>query len=417
MSQYSDISAEKVVLATLLFEPERVKTVAQSIKASDFFYASYQMIYEAIVSLDHDGKPVYEDSIKSWLTRQNAWNETAMIDIMTSNSVSDLGGYIASIKEHALSRQMISIGARMQSIDGFDAMNKAAEYSAEINRMIETHVACDLNIVSVCDIPDGETKFVLRNWMPFPVGTVSMIGAPGGTGKSWTALQIGFRYLGENQFNKAALWLSEDPDYQTRSRAKSIASEIMNATLSEYRNAHIITTRPNPIVVDGKLSHERFWKMRKALKGYGMIILDPLRAFYGGDENSNTEANVFMGALQDWAAEDGIVIILLHHSKKNDDDTIKSKTRGASAFTDACRTVYEISKVYKNARAGELDMDNQHNRQFVLTKDNYGAMMILKDYKIMRQITPHSSARATAVQVTYQMKDDDMKFEMPEIRE
>lgn len=417
MSQFHNLSAEKAVLSTLLFEPARIRSASSLLKSSDFFYAAHQNIYDAMVSLDQSDKPIDEEFIRSVMVHNKTWNESAMVEIMTSNPVSDISGYIASIKEHALSRSMMSIGARMQGIDGFDAMSKAAEYAAELNRMIETHVATDLRIISICDIQDGETKFVLRNWMPFPVGTVSMIGAPGGTGKSWTALQIGFRYLMENRMSKAALWLSEDPDYQTRSRAKSIATDILSSTLSDYRNAHIITTRPNPIVVDGKLDYERFWKIRKALKGYELIVLDPLRAFYGGDENSNTEANVFMNALQDWAAEDGIVIVLLHHSKKNDDDTIKSKVRGASAFTDACRTVYEISKVYKNARAGELDMDNQHMRQFVLTKDNYGAMMILNDFKIMRQITPKHSARATAVQIEYRPKEDDMKFEMPEFRE
>lgn len=401
MNQYCDVAAEKVILSTLLFEPERIRTVSQSLRAGDFFFHAFQMIYDAMVTLDSNGKPVYEDSIRSVLIHQKTYNETALIDIMTASSASDLGGYITAVKEHALSRQIIAMGARMQGLDGFDTMSKATEYAAEINRMVETHVSCDLNIVSVCDIPDGQTKFILRNWMPFPVGTVSLIGAPGGTGKSWTALQVGFRYLIENPHDKAALWLSEDPDYQTRSRAKSIATEILSSTLSQYRNAHIITTRPNPIIVNGKLDYERFWKMRKALRGYGLIILDPLRAFFGGDENSNTDANIFMNVLQDWASEDGISIILMHHSKKSDDDTIKSKIRGASAFVDAARTVYEISKVYKNARIGELDMDEQHNRQFVLTKDNYGAMMILNNFKVTRHITPKHSARATAVQIDY----------------
>jgi len=406
--EFYNLAYERSVLASILFDPSLFSRV--DIHADDFYLEAHRNIYTAMHDLNNEDSPIDELFIQTKLVSINKFDERTMMEVMTSNPISNINQYVSVIKERALARKMISIGARIKAMDGFDVMNKAAEYANELNRMIETHVATDLRIISVCDIPDGETKFVLRNWMPFPVGTVSMIGAPGGTGKSWTALQIGFRYLMENANSKAALWLSEDPDYQTRSRAKSIATDILNSTLSDYRNAHIITTRPNPIVVDGKLDYERFWKIRKALKGYGMIILDPLRAFYGGDENSNTEANVFMNALQDWAAEDGIVIVLLHHSKKNDDDTIKSKIRGASAFGDACRTVYEISKVYKNARAGELDMDNQHMRQFVLTKDNYGAMMILNDFKIMRQITPKHSARATAVQIEYVCQTASMPY-------
>lgn len=412
MQNLYNLTFERVVLSHILFsiDPVNIENALLNIKSEFFYLPSHRDIYDAMLSLYHSNKPIDEEFLKIELDKRKKFDESVMLDIMSANPIANISSYIKQVHEYYVKRKLIELSFSIKNIvfDENSTIDSAiSNIDNNLVNIISTNSkSSDFGIVSICDIPDGETKFILRNWMPFPVGTVSMVGAPGGTGKSWTALQIGFRFLSENKTSKVALWLSEDPDYQTRARAKAIAKDILNTTLSEYRNAHIINARPEQIVVNGKLDYARFLKMKKALKGYDLVVLDPLRVFYGGDENSNTEANVFMNALQDWAAEDGIVIVLMHHSKKNDNDTIKSKVRGASAFVDACRTVYEISKVYKNARTGELDMDNQHMRQFVLTKDNYGAIILLNNnFKIMRQITPLHSARITAFQVenTYTM--------------
>jgi RecA-family ATPase len=106
-----------------------------------------------------------------------------------------------------------------------------------------------------------------------------------------------------------------------------------------------------------------------------------------------------MQPFMDWAREENICIVFLHHSRKNNDDSMKSSARGAGAFVDAARTVYQIDKIYTNKHTGVLDMDNAHMREFMLTKDNYGAIRLLNDFKVQREITPKKSARV--VEVTY----------------
>lgn len=410
-----NLTFERSVLSSIVFDPASFKEI--SLDAADFYLAAHQKIYEAMAWLDKEDKPIDEEFIKSYLTHQRSFDERAMVEILTVNPISNVREYVAQIKAFSQKRALWLLGINLQKQE-FHEVSEAINYAeSSLKSIVDMHIGGGIGCVSITDIPDGKTEFILENWLPFPRGTVSMIAAPGGTGKSWTAPQIAFRYCDESIYSKVALWLSEDPMHETKNRAKSVALDVMNTTFSQYKNVHLITERPQPIIVDGKFDAQHFYRLKKSLKGYDLVILDPMRAFFGGDENSNSEANIFMAPFQDWAAEENITIIFLHHSKKNNDEGIQSKVRGASAFVDACRTVYEISKVYKNQRTGELDMDNQHMRQFILSKDNFGAIRMLGDYKAMRQITPRHSARAMAVQIDYKIKEDDMKFEMPEIRE
>lgn len=410
-----NLTFERSVLSSIVFDPASFREI--SLDAADFYLAAHQKIYEAMAWLDKEDKPIDEEFIKSYLTHQRSFDERAMVEILTANPISNVREYVAQIKAFSQKRALWLLGINLQKQE-FHEVSEAINYAeSSLKSIVDMHIGGGIGWVSITDIPDGKTEFILENWLPFPRGTVSMIAAPGGTGKSWTAPQIAFRYCDESIYSKVALWLSEDPMHETKNRAKSVALDVMNTTFSQYKNVHLITERPQPVIVNGKFDAQRFYRLRKSLKGYDLVILDPMRAFFGGDENSNSEANIFMAPFQDWASEENITIIFLHHSKKNNDEGIQSKVRGASAFVDACRTVYEISKVYKNQRTGELDMDNQHMRQFVLSKDNFGAIRMLGDYKAMRQITPRHSARAMAVQIDYKIKEDDMKFEMPEIRE
>ena len=122
-----------------------------------------------------------------------------------------------------------------------------------------------------------------------------------------------------------------------------------------------------------------------------MIVFDPLLAFYGGDENDNSQARVFMQPFMNWASKDNKAIVFLHHSSKSMNQTQFNRVRGASAFVDACRVSYEMNKIYKKDNQ-TLDDDQLHLREFKLSKDNYGAIRYLRDFNVVRQITPASSA-------------------------
>jgi replicative DNA helicase len=186
------------------------------------------------------------------------------------------------------------------------------------------------------------------------------------------------RYIKEESFEKKVfLWLSEDPAGLSRSRATDIASKVLSKEFLDYSGMMYISDNATFPVMTFKSSGEgiirpEFYQMKSKLKPYDLIILDPLIGFFAGDENSNSHARQFMQLFTQWAAKENKTIIFIHHSSKGARIGGESKTRGASAFVDAVRAVYEFEKI--KPEQNELEqLVNKSLRRVMLTKDNYNA--------------------------------------------
>jgi len=383
---------EKTILSSFIFQPELIQRYGHSLKYEDFYLPAFGNIFKTIMDLEADDKPIDEEFIKGRMLAAKTFDEMAMLDVMMVNPVANLSPYIEEIKKLSQFRALHNLGVHLIN-EEFQEVTEAINYAEVTTKnIIDMNLSSDeFNISSLLDAPDGETEFILKEWLPLPRGTVSLVVAPGGTGKSWTALQMAIRHS-RNSHHKSVVWLSEDPIYESKKRAKSICEDILHSVF-DVRGVDVVNKIPIQLIQNKKFSHSNFYKIRKNFAGYDLVVIDPLLAFYGGDENDNSQARMFMQPFMDWASEENICIVFLHHSKKNKDDSMRSSARGAGAFVDAARTVYQIDKIYTNKHTGALDMDNAHMREFMLTKDNYGVIRLLNDYKVQREITPKKSAR------------------------
>jgi replicative DNA helicase len=123
-----------------------------------------------------------------------------------------------------------------------------------------------------------------------------------------------------------------------------------------------------------------FYKLKHTLRDFDFIILDPLIAFYGGDENNNSQAREFMNLLAEWADKEDKAILVVHHNNKS----VTGGIRGASAFVDAVRLQYELLTNENNKENTEL-LPAGH-RTIKIVKDNWGVERILKKKEIDVQI-------------------------------
>ena len=85
--------------------------------------------------------------------------------------------------------------------------------------------------------------------------------------------------------------------------------------------------------------------------GIEVLILDPMRPFHEGDENSSQDMERFFGQLKLQQEEWGIAVIITHHERKASQDGwggVNSKgkqdARGSSLITDRPDTVLRLSK-------------------------------------------------------------------------
>jgi hypothetical protein len=211
------------------------------------------------------------------------------------------------------------------------------------------------------EIPDGLSgvmDFMLpppppREWLLGTYlikGHVTMLVAPGGTGKSMLALlwaqmlATGSRLIGEAAPHhpcKVHIWSGEDDTDEMRRRMYAIIQkhETDRGALSANIRIETALDRPFKILRKSKdtgvsVDEAAVNGLIKALKDNGteVLILDPMIALHGIDENSNEDMDLLMDQLVRIAREANVAVLVVHHVAKG---SLRDDKRGDPA--DAAR--------------------------------------------------------------------------------
>lgn len=227
--------------------------------------------------------------------------------------------------------------------------------------------------INLQDIKRKPIEFYLKHLVPIPKHTVGMIASRGGMGKTFLSLRLASEFVRETG-KKALVWFSEDEPEIIGYRFDKMVKEF-NLSSDTQKGIEYITTSPKQFALKTngtfKANYEAVAGIREDCleNNVGLVIIDPLLAFYGGDENDNSQARVFMQVFLDWAKQDSINILFVHHAQKGD-----GSARGASAFLDATRFVYELHNPM-DAKKTNTDFDKKDRgiRVLRLIKDNHNA--------------------------------------------
>ena len=377
-----DTNIEATLLSSLIYSPALLEKYLGKLNSKLFFLPLHQNIIEIILELYDADKAIDEEIIKNKLGPQF---ENDLIYIMTKNPVSRLDDYLEILQDYAMKRDMQTLAfditkSLQENISGLELQAKVANLTEKIANSNQLEI---LEIDNIANIEDKEVDFICKGWLPVPVRTVSLVTAPGGTGKSWFVLQLAIRAIQEQKIQKAFLWLSEDPKEISKNRFNKIFDKVVKLKDESIKSKIDISDSPTiQFLYDDQRKVEvspLFSHFKAKLQEYDLIILDPLIAFYGTDENNNSSARRFMQLFTDWANKENKTIIFIHHSTKN-----TTQSRGASAFVDAVRTVYEIDRL----KDKEGNVKESNKRVIKLTKDNYGIGNILEGYSVEREIFP-----------------------------
>lgn len=218
--------------------------------------------------------------------------------------------------------------------------------------------------------PFSSAGLTPRRWLYGHIylrGFISALVAPGGVGKSALgmvralALATGRELLpGERPMvGPVTVWYhnAEDtPDEQLRRLAG--AMDHYGITHADIAGRLILTAgtdvpiqlarmgRDGPELTPGTAD----WIVGEARRlGVDVLLLDPLGAVHSLPENSNEAVNMLAGSLRQIARDADIAIGLVHHVGKaaalNMREHGANAARGASALTDACRVVEQLSRM------------------------------------------------------------------------
>jgi len=420
MSNLYNLNIERALLSAALFDPtaNEIQNIFTQLKPSDFYLPFHGYFFSACIELQGEEKPVDDEFIRARLARDGHFDEVAMLDLMSANPITNTKAYINDVVSLSQKRSLVTVASHIKQevIENDAPVLETIDNIIKRVEMIAENGAISIKRKNITQMVASEQEFLCKGWLPIPKGTLSMITAPGGTGKTWLVLQLATRIVQEDNRLKVLLWLSEDPEGTVKSRLESIQTKIMNGFEGyENINKNIDVSTDDPLILleaqghTAKLS-SKFYAMKRELREYDVIVIDPLLAFYGGDENNNSQARIFMQPFLNWCRSEGKTIIFLHHSKKGDANG-GSKSRGAGAIIDAVRCVYDMEHITVRKDDKQVpDISKLGMRRFTLTKDNYGAARYTDSFTFDREITPKKGAQV--IEVEY---EDAHNFELPQI--
>lgn len=382
-----NLAYERSVLATFIYSPETFgQAVKEGLTAGDFFISFHQKVFKIIDDLNRDGV-IEESFIVAKLGKD--FDEQQMLQILTTNPLSNLTPYIKElISMSALGKMRTSASKLVAMID------EGVGYSDALNYFQKENIAegrgTSLNIRRLSEIEGKNAEFIGKSFLPFPKESVSMLVAGGGVGKTFLLLQAAMRIIDEDRL-KIFMWLTEDRLEICKKRVEVIAERIMQSSVNQYNgNLFIAGSDSEPPhfleeTRDGTRVSSEFYRFQKQMEEFDVIIIDPLIGVFGGDENSNPQAKQFISLFTSWAAKAKKTVIFIHHATKG-----TSTQRGASAFADAVRMIYQI-EVPKNKEGQPISDDGMRN--VIIAKDNYGVQKILGKSIVQRRVFPQDASK------------------------
>lgn len=188
--------------------------------------------------------------------------------------------------------------------------------------------------------------FILPGFIP---GTVAGLVSPGGTGKSFFAMELACAVAGGSDANLLKLSVTgsgpvlylaaEDPSEILHKRLKHIAQYIPRKMYEKVdENLCVI-----PALASGVNVLEESWceEIVSRATGCRLIVLDTLSRLHILDENKTGEAKAVMRQLEFLAKTVGAGLLYLHHISKhaavNGVGDAQQAARGSSAFVDDAR--------------------------------------------------------------------------------
>ena len=395
-----NLDIERAVLNSIIFDNTKSEEIASILNKDDFYLPFHQIIYQTILELIKQKDFIDEFILKDELIKRKKFDEELFFEIISTTPIENLEEYGKIIKELALKRRLETLLKKNSiNIAERDTFELIEALKNELEHIEKNQIETTFKLKKFSIVENKDIEFILKDFLPIPKKAVTLLSAKGGAGKSWLVLQLALKYINQTG-KKVFAWLSEDPDFATKKRAEKILNEILiNHNDTRYFDInHPIydnfsylgsETRPFHLIeydYKNKKINPLFYKLKHTLRDFEFIILDPLIAFYGGDENNNSQAREFMNLLTEWADKEDKAILVVHHNNKSTTGGI----RGASAFVDAVRLHYEL-----------LTTNNEEEplpdgyRKIRIQKDNWGVEKMLGKKEIEVQVFKNTNQKQT----------------------
>lgn len=220
-------------------------------------------------------------------------------------------------------------------------------------------------------------------------GFVSLLGSPGGVGKTAYALAVLFSiaanrallspssikvspYLAVHKPGPAWYYNLEDPADEMRRRIKALLMFHKLTTSDLQHPVYIDSGRDRALIVTRRdergnlIAHPVVDALVAELvrRGIVLLVVDPFVQSHTAIENRNEEMNLVMALWGQVAHQAGCAVWLVHHFRKGGEGGDSEAFRGAGAIQGAARVMSTLSAM-SIEEASKLGIEPDQRRQFV----------------------------------------------------
>ncbi len=111
-----NINVERSVLNSIVFEPSQFEDIEAKLKVDDFYLPAHQEIYKDMIELHRNSRPIDEEFIKKHLNAKKRFDEMVMLDILSSNPISNTLAYVNEIKDKAVKRHLLTLTTEIKKV-------------------------------------------------------------------------------------------------------------------------------------------------------------------------------------------------------------------------------------------------------------------------------------------------------------
>ena len=342
---------ERAILSTFIFNPKELEKTA--LNSSNFQTFFYQKVFQAIQTLQEKEIPIDENFIEREMGSN--FNQQMYLELISAMPIVGVEKYEKEMirydtqRKYQIEIQKINEDEELSVIEKINKIEEIGKKTAQ-----KTDSSSIFKVQTMRDVVPETPVFFLKDKLPIQKNEITLISAIGGSGKSFVALWIASMLSRENR--KVFAYLSEDSVGSNRSRFN-----VLRKTTPELLDNFEIMgkeNRPQPFIgKEGRnfIASEYFLQLKTFFAEYEIIILDPLIAFLYEDENNNVEARFLLNLLNEWCEKESKTLIIIHHHNKGDE------VRGASAFVDAVRLHYTVSKKENNDTSRFMTLEKSNH--------------------------------------------------------
>lgn len=235
-----------------------------------------------------------------------------------------------------------------------------------------------------------------RRWLfkgVLPLGIVGLIVAPGGTGKSTFAIQMGIAVATGGKLadawdvgeaGAALLLMAEDDDAELQRRV-CMTTDHLGLTGNALDKLHVVSFVSEDVRLISEsrergIQHTdvvtRLIASAEKIADLRLIIIDPASRWRDGDENDATNGTRFIQAVERIAQSTGATVLVIQHTNKGAmtaGESSQSAARGSSALVDGARWMCQLAIVNKTMNKALKIPEGEMRMHVVLSvpKGNY----------------------------------------------